>query len=145
LTASAAWISFSSSSLFGLREGYWAAISSIVVMQSELQQTEFSGRDRFIGTAIGGLIAWVCASYWQERTWIYALAIMVAVFICWLANLSGAGRLAAVAVSVIVLIPRDEAVWKVALFRFLEVTWGIAVSLAVAALAAKVRRRSSSK
>jgi hypothetical protein len=36
LTAVAAWVSFASSTLFGLREGYWAAISAIAVMQSEI-------------------------------------------------------------------------------------------------------------
>jgi uncharacterized membrane protein YgaE (UPF0421/DUF939 family) len=140
-TAAAAWISFDTSSLFGLREGYWAAISAIVVMQSEMQQTEFSGRDRFIGTAIGGLIAWGCATYWQNHSWIYAMAVALSVFICWLANLSGAGRLAAVAVSVIVLIPQQQPVWKVAMFRFLEVSWGIAVALLIAAFANMIRRR----
>jgi uncharacterized membrane protein YccC len=144
-TAAAAWISFSSSSLFGLREGYWAAISSIVVMQSEWQQTRFSGRDRFIGTAIGGLIAWLCAFYWQERTWLYAVAVAASVLVCWVANVSGAGRLAAVAVSVIVLIPQNQAVWRVALFRFLEVSWGIAVALSVAWLAAAIRRLAATK
>jgi hypothetical protein len=58
-----------------------------------------------------------------------------------LANLSGAGRLAAVAVSVIVLIPQQQPVWKVAMFRFLEVSWGIAVALLIAAFANMIRRR----
>jgi len=140
LTAIAAWVSFASSSLFRLHEGYWSAISAIVVTQSELEQTEFSGRDRFVGTAIGGVIAWGCASYWHGRSGIYALAVALCVFLCWLANLGNAGRLAAVAVSVIVLIPRQDAIWKVVLFRFLEVSWGIAVAIIVAWLAVAVRR-----
>jgi uncharacterized membrane protein YgaE (UPF0421/DUF939 family) len=137
LTATAAWISYDTSSLFGLQEGYWAAISAIVVMQSELQQTEFSGRDRFVGTAIGGLIAWGCASIWDQHPWVYAMAVALSVLICAVARVSNAGRLAGVAVSVIVLIPQHEAIWKVALFRFLEVSWGIAVSLGIAALGAR--------
>ncbi len=126
--------------MFGLREGYWAAISAIVVMQSELQQTEFSGRDRFVGTAIGGLIAWLSAALWNQHNGIYALAVALSVFVCWLCNISGAGRLAAVTVSVIVLIPQNEPAWRVALFRFLEVSWGIAVALAIASGAAAIRR-----
>jgi membrane protease YdiL (CAAX protease family) len=57
----------------------------------------------------------------------------------------GAGRLAAVTVSVIVLIPQHEAVWRVALFRFLEVSWGIAVALVVVWLAAAIRRLAARK
>jgi hypothetical protein len=42
-----------------------------------------------------------------------------------------AGRLAAVTVAVIVLIPRDEPESRIALFRFLEVACGIAVAVGV--------------
>lgn len=131
MTAAAAWISYASSSLFGLHEGFWAAISAIVVMQSDITAAVKSSRDRFVGTAIGALIGWACASNWQRHVWIYAAAVACTVFLCWLARISAAGRLAAVAVTVIVLVPRTEAVWRVALLRFLEVSWGIAVALAV--------------
>lgn len=145
LTAVAAWLSFSSSSLIGLHEGYWAAISSIIVTQSEFKQTEISGRDRFIGTGIGALLALPCALYWQDHTWIFAFAVALTVFVCWLMNVGGAGRLAAVTVAVIVLIPRAEPAWRVALFRFLEVSWGIAVALLLAAFAEWIRKRLCAK
>jgi len=131
MTAAAAWISYESTKRVGLREGYWAAISAIVVMQANLDDTRHSARDRFIGTAIGGVIAWACALCWQGQVWIYALAVAITVFCCWIADVSNAGRLAAVAVTVIVLIPRDEAIWQIALFRFLEVSWGIAVAVGI--------------
>jgi uncharacterized membrane protein YccC len=131
MTAAAAWISYESTKRLGLREGYWAAISAIVVMQSNLDETRHSARDRFIGTAIGGIIAWVCALGWHGHVWIYALAVGVTVFCCWIADVGNAGRLAAVAVTVIVLIPRNEPIWQVATFRFLEVSWGIAVAVGI--------------
>jgi uncharacterized membrane protein YccC len=136
MTAAAAWISYETTKRVGLREGYWAAISSIVVMQANLEDTRHSARDRFIGTAIGGVIAWICAAGWHGHVWIYALAVAVTVFCCWVADVSNAGRLAAVAVTVIVLIPRDEAIWQVAVFRFLEVSWGIAVAVGIVYLVA---------
>jgi len=141
LTAGAAWISYSSTALLGLREGYWAAISAIVVMQADLITTKSSARDRFIGTAIGGLIGWGCAACWHDHVWIYALSVGLTIFICWLADISSAGRLAAVAVTVIVLIPRAEPIWKVALFRFLEVSWGIAVAVVVSSGAGWLEQR----
>jgi uncharacterized membrane protein YgaE (UPF0421/DUF939 family) len=131
MTAAAASIAYASTSVFGLREGYWAAISAIVVMQSDLTDTENSARDRFIGTAIGGLVGWICAVSWHGHIGIYAVAIGITIFICWSAKLSAAGRLGAVTLTVIVLIAKDEPLWKVALFRFLEVSWGIAVAIAV--------------
>jgi len=131
MTAAAAWISYESTRRVGLREGYWAAISAIVVMQANLDDTRHSARDRFIGTAIGGVIAWLCAAGWHGNVWIYALAVGLTIFCCWVADVSNAGRLAAVALTVIVLIPRDEAVWQIALFRFLEVSWGLAVAMGI--------------
>jgi uncharacterized membrane protein YgaE (UPF0421/DUF939 family) len=138
MTASAAWISYATTSLIGLREGFWAAISAIVVLQTDFTDTENSAWDRFIGTAIGGLIGWACGVYWHGHMWIYAVAIGLTIFGCWLANVSNAGRLAAVTVTIIVLIPQSEAVWRIALFRTLEVSWGIAVAIVIAWLAARL-------
>jgi uncharacterized membrane protein YgaE (UPF0421/DUF939 family) len=132
MTAGAAWISYSSSSLIGLHEGFWAAISAIVVMQADFTATETSARDRFTGTAIGGLIGCACALCWHGHLWIYAMAVGLTIFGCWLAKVGAAGRLAAVTVTVIVLIPQTEVIWKVALFRTLEVSWGVAVGVSIA-------------
>lgn len=44
--------------LLGLTHSYWAAVSAIVVMQSDNSVTISSARDRLIGTAIGALIGW---------------------------------------------------------------------------------------
>ncbi len=124
----------------GLHEGYWAAISAVVVLQSDLKGTQTSARDRFIGTGIGALIGLLCAFVWHGHAGIYALAVGVTVLLCTLGKLGNAGRLAAVTVSVIVLIPRDEAIWRIALLRFLEVSWGILVALTVAAAGARIVR-----
>jgi len=131
MTAVAAWIAYGSSSLIGLREGYWAAISAIVVMQTDLAGTRTAGRDRFFGTAVGALMGWACAAFWRQHTWVYVLAVALTICLCWLLDISGAGRLGAVALTVIVLIPRPEPIWQTALFRFLEVSWGIALAIAV--------------
>jgi uncharacterized membrane protein YccC len=52
MTAGAAWISYASSSLIGLREGFWAAISAIVVMHAD-----FTAPARYEGDA--ELLGWV--------------------------------------------------------------------------------------
>jgi uncharacterized membrane protein YgaE (UPF0421/DUF939 family) len=144
MTGVAAWCAYAASSLVGLKEGYWAAISAIVVLQQDFIATRGSGRDRFIGTAIGGGAGWLCALVWHQAVWVYVIAVALTVFICWCANIAGAARLAAVAVTVIVLIPRDEALWKIAMFRFLEVSWGIAVAIVVQLLSDFLERRRSS-
>ena len=135
MTTLAAWAAYSSSSLVGLREGYWAAISAIIVMQSQVSSTRNAGRIRFLGTAIGAVIGWLCASYWHHHVGIYAAAVGLTVVICCLLNMADAGCPAAVALTVIVLIPRAEPIWRIALLRFLEVSWGIALAIAVQSVA----------
>lgn len=114
---------------FGLREGYWAAISAIVVMQSELGATVSASRDRLIGTAIGGLLGWVCASIWNGSVLIYAAAIFLSMLVCWGLNLGTAGRLSGVTLSIITLVAHTTSIGVTALHRFFEVSLGIVIAL----------------
>ena len=41
---------------FGLHDGYWGAISAIIVLQSNFGATISASRDRILGTVIGALI-----------------------------------------------------------------------------------------
>jgi uncharacterized membrane protein YccC len=115
---------------FGLREGYWAAISAIVVMQSELGATVDASRDRLIGTAIGGVLGWACASLWNGNVLIYAAGIFLSMFVCWALNLGTAGRLTGVTVSIITLVAHTTSTSVMAMHRFFEVSLGIVAALA---------------
>ena len=115
---------------FGLREGYWAAISAIVVMQSELGATVDASRDRLIGTAIGGVIGWACASLWNGNLLIYAAGIFLSMVVCWALNLGTAGRLSGVTVSIITLVAHTTSTAVMAMHRFFEVSLGIVIALA---------------
>ncbi len=141
LSAAAAWIAYESSAHIGLKEGYWAAISSIVVMQADLTHTKTAGRDRLIGTAIGSLIGWGCALIWMQSGLIYAAGVGLSIFLCWLAGLDNAGRLAGVALTVIMLIPRASPIWQIAVARFLEVSWGIVVTVVLVLCVDRLARR----
>lgn len=112
--------------------GYWAAISAIVVMQSEVVATKAAARDRFAGTAIGAVIGWLAALVWHGHILVFALAVLAVMALCGVLRFQNAGRLAGVTVAIIVLIPHPGPVWHVAVERFLEVSFGIAISLAVA-------------
>ncbi len=147
-TASAAGLSYISAAAMGMKEGYWAAIAAAVVMQADLASTRNAGWDRFLGTVIGAIVGLGCAEIWHGNVLWYALGVAVSVLLCSIAGLTVAARLAAVTVSVIVLIPRQEPVWQVSLLRFLEVSWGIAVALLVAGAAERlgsvVKRKGAS-
>jgi uncharacterized membrane protein YccC len=60
-----------------------------------------------------------------------AAAAVVALIVCNLFGLRNAGRLAGVAVAGTVLIELQEPPWRIALDRFIEVSLGILIALAV--------------
>lgn len=139
-TALAAGLAFWITQLLHMPGGYWAAISAIVVMQSEVGATVIASRERFAGTAMGALVGGATAKLWHNHVEIFALAVFLVMVLCTLLHFKNAGRLGGVTVAIIVLIPHTESVWHVALERFLEVSFGIGVSLAIATAWPRARR-----
>ncbi len=137
-TAVAAGLAYWLTMLLHLPAGYWAAISAIVVMQSQVGATLIASRDRLAGTAIGSLVGLLTAMVWHQSIAVFALGVLVVMVLCTALHLQNAGRLGGVAVAIIVLIPRDQSIWHIAVERFLEVSFGIIVSLAVAVAWTKI-------
>jgi uncharacterized membrane protein YgaE (UPF0421/DUF939 family) len=120
--------------LFGLKLSYWAAISAIVVMSSESAMSLVACRDRLIGTAIGAALGWGASYVWRGHYLVYGLALMLCLLACSTLKFEKAGRLAGVALTIIALIKFDGGPAQAALARFLEVSLGIVVALAVTLL-----------
>lgn len=137
-TAVAAGLSYWFAQLLHLPGDYWAAISSIIVMQSEVGATLIASRDRFVGTAIGAVVGWIIAKTWHGHIVIFALGIFVVIVTCTLLRFKNSGRLGGVTVAIIVLIAHTAPTWHIALERFVEVSLGIVVSLAVVEVSSKV-------
>jgi uncharacterized membrane protein YgaE (UPF0421/DUF939 family) len=132
---------FTASRVPSLTETYWAPIAAIVVLYPETEATRKASTDRFLGTVIGSLIGWGSATYWNQNVFLYGVAIMLAVGLCFLLRLENASRLCAVAVTVITVIPRSEPAYLVAFHRFIEVSYGVACALAYTVGLDFVRRR----
>jgi len=130
-TALAAGLAYSLAQLLWLPGAYWAAISAIVVMQSEVGATVTASRDRLAGTAIGAIVGWLTVFVWHNSVVVFALAVFVVMLLCSSLWFENAGRLGGVTVAIIVLIPHSDPPWKIAIERFLEVSFGIGVSLVV--------------
>jgi uncharacterized membrane protein YgaE (UPF0421/DUF939 family) len=120
--------------LLGLTHSYWAAVSAIVVMGFDTTLTFATCRDRIIGTAIGAFLGWATFYVWHGHYLLYGLSVALCIFACSALAFDKAGRLAAVALSIIVLVKIDNGPAQAALGRFLEVGLGIVVALAVTLL-----------
>ena len=76
-----------------------------------------------------------------SAAFLYGLAVLVAVGLCYLLRLENASRICAVAVPVITLIPRSEPAYLVAFHRFVEVCYGVACAVGYTLALDAARRR----
>jgi uncharacterized membrane protein YgaE (UPF0421/DUF939 family) len=130
-TAIAGAISLAVTNLFHLPEGYWAAISALIVMQSNVGATLNASRTRLAGTAIGAVVGGIFVAIFGMNMLGFALAVAIAFFVCDLLRQSDSQRLATVTVAIIMLVAHTSSAWVVALHRFTEVALGILVALLV--------------
>jgi uncharacterized membrane protein YccC len=117
--------------VFGFSQGYWACVTAIVVMQSERAATLTVSRDRLVGSAVGALVGWGTATVWHGHLIVYAIAVLICMVIPEVMGLKGAGRMAGVAATIVLLVPSTASHGRIALDRFLEVSFGIVVALVV--------------
>jgi uncharacterized membrane protein YgaE (UPF0421/DUF939 family) len=115
-----------------LPEPYWAAITSIVIMQSTLGASLTISKQRFAGTALGAAMGALLTAYTAQSAAAFGGGVFVLGLICALLRIGrNAFRYAGIALAIITLIARAEPAWMIALFRFLEISVGIAVGLLV--------------
>jgi uncharacterized membrane protein YccC len=115
-------------------EPYWATVTTIVVMQSTLGAAWEASVKRFAGTALGAFIAGVLATYIGPSLVVFGCAILAAGLICLALRLDRtAYRFAGITEAIVMLVARERAAWVIATHRFIEVSLGIAVALAVTA------------
>jgi uncharacterized membrane protein YgaE (UPF0421/DUF939 family) len=113
-----------------LPEYYWAPISTIVIMQSTLDPVTL-GWQRFAGTALGAVLGAVAASLFGFHILVYGVSVFLCGLLCWVLRIGEAFRFAAITLSIILLIAHTSLPWVVGWHRFVEVSLGIAVALAV--------------
>jgi uncharacterized membrane protein YgaE (UPF0421/DUF939 family) len=130
-TGLAAVLSYYLASFMNLPESYWAAISAIIVMYSDVGKTVKASGYRLIGTAIGVTIGAASAALFGVHLWSFGLAVTLTVLICAFLGFEDAARLSGVAVAIVMLVGRPGRPWIAAIHRFLEVSFGIVIAVLV--------------
>jgi hypothetical protein len=138
-TALAATLCWWLARLFGLHDGYWGAISAIIVLQSNFGATITASRDRILGTLIGAALGF-SFSLVGTVPWNYIAAVFAAVVVCGLLGLRSSSRLAGVTITIVMLV-QSSSHKTIALDRVLQVMLGILVALAVSTLVFPDRAR----
>jgi hypothetical protein len=130
-TAVAGVISLYLTNLFHLPQGYWAAITALIVMQSNVGATLSASRTRLAGTAIGAVVGGFFMAMFGMNVLGFALAVAIAFFVCEVLHLGESQRLATVTVAIIMLTGQAASGWIIAIHRFTEVALGILIALLV--------------
>lgn len=115
---------------YGLPDGYWGAISAIIVLQSNFGSTITASRDRLLGTFIGAVFGF-SFSLFGALPWNYILAVLAAVTVCGLLGFRSSSRLAGVTITIVMLVQKTGSHWTVALDRVGQVVLGVIVALLV--------------
>jgi uncharacterized membrane protein YgaE (UPF0421/DUF939 family) len=116
--------------LLKMPEYYWAPISAIVIIQSTVPPLTL-GWQRFVGTALGAVLGAAIATFFSPSALVYALGIFLCGLLAWLLRVGAAYRFAGITLSIVLLINPGRPPWVVAWHRFLEVSLGIGVALAM--------------
>ena len=133
-TAIAAVVSLIVARALGLPEAYWAAITTLIIMQSTLGAALTVSEQRFAGTAVGALMGALLTIYFESNTIVFGLGVFAIGLICAALRLGEAYRMASVTLAIVMLVGHTKSAWIVAAHRFIEVSVGIAVGLALTAL-----------
>jgi uncharacterized membrane protein YccC len=133
-TAIAATASFLIARLSGLPEAYWAAILTLVIMQSTLAATLKISGERFVGTLLGAIVGGLLARFLPQTWWVFGGGVFLLGIVCALFRLQYSYRFAGITLAIVMLVPRTSPPWIIALHRFIEVSIGIVVGLAITAI-----------
>jgi uncharacterized membrane protein YgaE (UPF0421/DUF939 family) len=133
-TAVAAVVSLVVARALGLPEAYWATVTTLIIMQSTLGAALTVSEQRFAGTALGAVMGALLTTYFGSNLMVFGLGVFVIALICAALRLEDAYRLASVTLAIVMLIARTKQAWIVAAHRFVEVTVGIVVGLALTAV-----------
>jgi uncharacterized membrane protein YccC len=134
-TTIAAAVSLLVAQLLRLPEAYWAAITTLVVMQSTLGAALTISGQRLAGTALGAAMGALLAAISPPRIAVFGAGIFAMGLICSISHLGrNAYRFAGITLAIITLVTRNAPAWIVATNRFVEVALGIAVGLLLTAV-----------
>ena len=138
-TAVAAVASIMVARLFGLPETYWAAVTTLIVMQSELGATLSVSVRQLLGTALGVALGTLLAEYFGSNLLAFGGGIFLLGVLCPLVAHTHhrlpeyldrtAYRYGSVALTIVMVVDRYDSARVVALHRFIEASIGITVGL----------------
>ncbi len=120
--------------LLRMPEAYWAAVTTLIVMQSTLGAAWAVSKQRLIGTTLGSVLGGLLATYVHSTVLVFCMALFALGLVCAILRLDrSAYRFSGITLAIVMLVSRGDMAWLIAVHRFIEVSLGIAVALILTA------------
>jgi uncharacterized membrane protein YccC len=139
LLALAACLGYAPAHFLGLRQDFWGSITAILVLQTEMKAMRSMARNQALGGLIGGTIGLVLVLTIGDQLPVYLLGIILAGVLCHELALESAAQVAAVTITILMLVPHTESMPLFLVTRLSEVALGIAVGATLAWAAIKAQ------
>ena len=124
---------FLAAGLLRLPEAYWAAVTTLLVVQSAETALPISAQ-YFAGTAVGAAVGGWAGAYFPGNVFVFgACVLVIGILFAPFRVQRSAYRYPSTTLAIVMLV-RSHSGWMAALHRFLEVSVGIAIGLAVSAI-----------
>ncbi|MGA3325859.1 MAG: FUSC family protein [Terriglobia bacterium] len=134
-TTIAAVVSVLIARLCKLTESYWAAITTMIVMQSTLGAALTISKRRLAGSALGATMGALLATYAGKSVLGFGAGIFLRGVICAVLHMErSAYRYAGITLAIVMLVARSQPAWIIAIHRFIEISLGIVVGLLLTAV-----------
>jgi len=134
-TAIAATLSLIAARLLGMPEAFWAPISTIIIVQSNLDVALTVSWQRLVGTALGCVSGALLVTGFGPGVTAYGAGVFGVGLLCTALRLDKAAyRFAGITLTIVMWAVSTEPAWRVALHRFCEVSLGIMIGVIMVAL-----------
>ena len=133
-TAIAAMSCFAVANAFNLSQGYWAVITTVIVLHANIGRSLVAGWARIVGTVTGALFCALFGSLLGRGYVGLGTALFASLVICSsVPFLRESCRMAAITTAIVMLGP-GHPLWKVGVERSYEITLGVAVAMVASML-----------
>jgi uncharacterized membrane protein YgaE (UPF0421/DUF939 family) len=130
-TAIAVVISILISKIFRMEYPLYAAIASIISMQSSVINSISAGKSRMLGTIVGALVGFICAVISPGNLILIGIGIVIVIYLCNLLNWQDSASIACVVFCVIMLNLKEGNFLLYSINRIIDTFVGIIVAVAV--------------
>ena len=135
-TALAAMTAYILTIILNLPQGYWAVISVVLVMQTNLGGSLQAGVNRIIGTAVGAVLGAACLGLLGSGAVALGLGVGLTILVCaYFVHMHESFRMAGLTATIIIMLGNQSPSYlEFVFFRFMEIALGVGVALAFSAL-----------